>query len=113
MNKKLLLMVALFGLSTAANAASMKDLTLQALSEGSAKGEMDIQMQSVVSAQTKSSEPVYVEVSTIKRFAQQGCARLQYVISQDKVLHKTGELGPFQTSWQLNICQDGSPPSGE
>jgi len=108
-----LLMAVAMGFCASVNAASMKDLTLQALSSGSASGELDLDIQKAISTQTKSNEPVFMEITTVKQFAQEGCARLQYVIHQEKVLRKSGELAPFKTDWQINICQDGSPPSGE
>ena len=62
-------------------------------------------------AQTRSSVPVMVQVRTVKKFAEAGCARLQATLAQDAVPTQDGKRIPFVVRYELNLCRDGQPPT--
>lgn len=61
-----------------------------------------------------SSEPLRVNVTTIKKFKQRGCSRLNIQFLQDNVI-VPGETKPRnrEIDYQLNYCVDGRPPKDE
>ena len=63
------------------------------------------------SAQTRSSAPVRVQVKTLSRFAEAGCARLEATLIQDEVPTREGGRIPFAVRYEINLCRDGQPPS--
>ena len=83
-------------------------------STGTARGEFVGPFADGLKKKFQSGAPILVDVSTEKRFSQEGCSRLKMVWSQDKVVlpdskgpqRKTVEFG-------LNYCRDGMPPRPE
>jgi hypothetical protein len=103
-------------LVTAANAAesvSVKLLLLQALNapNGAAKGIIEGKEADAIHAATGASDPVRAEVSTIKKFNQEGCSRLAVKLIQPKTRTKEGDKTDFALHYELNLCRNGMPPS--
>jgi len=59
---------------------------------------------------TGSSEPVLAEVTSIKRFKQEGCKRRNVRLSQADVPTKDGKRTVLVMDYGINLCRDGSPP---
>ncbi len=79
--------------------------------EGRADGDLSGPMAAFFQSQTRSSAPIRVQVRTLKRFAQAGCARLQATLIQEEVPTREGKQIPFAVRYELNLCRDGQPPS--
>ncbi|WP_374690613.1 hypothetical protein, partial [Accumulibacter sp.] len=94
-------------------AADLKAHLLAALDapEGRSDGELSGPMAALFQAQTRSSGPVRVQVRTLRRSAQAGCARLQATLLQDEVPTREGTRVAFAVRYELNLCRDGQPPS--
>jgi len=108
-------------------AADLKAHLLAALDapEGRSDGELSGPMAALFQAQTRSSGPVRVQVRTLRRSAQAGCARLQATLLQDEVPTREGKRVAFAggvrtgegkrvafaVRYELNLCRDGQPPS--
>lgn len=61
---------------------------------------------------TRSTEPVLAQITVVKRFKQEGCARVQLDFRQEKVPTITLQSGTFVTPpIQMNLCRDGVPPA--
>ena len=57
------------------------------------------------------SGPIYIDVSTERRYSQAGCSRLKVTIWQDGVRLSTGDAPRKQTAqFGINYCRDGLPP---
>ena len=55
--------------------------------------------------------PVYIDVTTERRFAQKGCSRLKLTFWQDGVLLPRETERQKQTvEFGINYCRDGTPP---
>jgi hypothetical protein len=94
-------------------AADLKAHLLAALDspEGRSDGDLSGPMAVFFQAQTRSSAAVRVQVRTLTKFAQVGCARLQATLLQDDVPTREGQRVPFAVRYELNLCRDGQPPS--
>ena len=105
-----------FLLLTAVNAAesvSVKALLMQALNapNGAAKGIIEGKEADTVHAATGASDPIRAEVSTIKKFKQEGCSRLAVKLIQLNTPTKEGGKTDFTLNYELNLCRNGMPPS--
>ena len=80
-------------------------------SDGRSDGDISGRMAEFLKGQTRSSAPVRVQVRTLRKFAEAGCARLEATLIQDDVPTKDGKRVPFAVRYQLNLCRDGQPPS--
>jgi hypothetical protein len=103
-------------LVTAANAAesvSVKALLMQALNapNGGAKGIKEGKEADAIHAATGASKPVRAEVSTIKKFNQEGCSRLAVKLIQPNTPTKEVGKTDFALNYELNLCRNGMPPS--
>ena len=78
---------------------------------GRSDGDLSGPMAELFQAQTRSSGPVRVQVRTVRRSVQAGCARLQATLLQDEVPTREGKRVPFAVRYELNLCRDGQPPS--
>jgi hypothetical protein len=59
----------------------------------------------------KASSPIYIDVSTERRYAQAGCSRLKVLFWQEGVLLPGAPLPRKQTlEMGINYCRDGLPP---
>jgi len=103
-------------LATAANAAesfSVKALLMQALNapDGKSKGIIEGKEADAIHAATGVSDPIRAEVSTIKKFNQEGCSRLAVRLVQPNAPTKEGGKTDFALNYELNLCRNGLPPS--
>lgn len=103
-------------LVTAANAVesiSVKALLMQALNapNGAAKGIIEGKEVDAIYAATGASDPARAEVSTIKKFNQEGCSRLAVKLIQPNTPIKEGGKTDFALNYELNLCRNGMPPS--
>lgn len=103
-------------LATAASAAesfSVKTLLMRALNapDGTAKGIVEGKEADAIHAATGASDPVRAEVSTIKKFNQEGCSRLAVRLVQPNTPTKEGGKTDFSLNYELNLCRNGMPPS--
>ena len=58
-----------------------------------------------------SSGPIYIDVSTERRYSQAGCSRLKVMIWQDGVRLSAGDAPRKQgAQFGINYCRDGLPP---
>ncbi len=59
----------------------------------------------------KASGPILIDVTTLKRYAQAGCSRLNVSFSQEGV-QLAGQQGAKRHSvdFGINFCRDGQPP---
>ena len=57
------------------------------------------------------SGPIYIDVSTERRYSQAGCSRLKVTIWQDAVRLSAGDAPRKQgAQFGINYCRDGLPP---
>jgi hypothetical protein len=79
--------------------------------DGRAHGVLSGPMADAITARFKATSPVYIDVSTERRFAQQGCRRLKVSVWQDGVQLPGEPVPRLQTiDFGLNYCRDGLPP---
>jgi hypothetical protein len=78
--------------------------------DGTARGVLVGPIAEKFSETTGSNAPVVAEVTTIKRFQQEGCRRLALRLTQNDVPTKDGKRVPFTIEYGLNLCRDGNPP---
>lgn len=99
--------------ASAAESFSVKTLLMQALNapDGAAKGIVEGKEADAIHAATGASDPVRAEVSTIKKFNQEGCSRLAVRLVQPNTPTKEGGKTDFALNYELNLCQNGMPPS--
>ena len=64
-----------------------------------------------ITRQFRASSPIYIDVSTERRYAQAGCSRLKVLFWQEGVL-LPGAPSPRKQSIEMgiNYCRDGLPP---
>ncbi|WP_136415849.1 hypothetical protein [Herbaspirillum sp. ST 5-3] len=78
---------------------------------GEAYGVLTGETADAISNKFKATTPIYIDVTTIKRYAQQGCSRLKVVFWQDGVLLPGAAAPRKQTiEFGINYCRDGLPP---
>jgi len=79
--------------------------------DGRAHGVLSGPVADAITARFKATSPVYIDVSTERRLAQQGCRRLKVSFWQDGV-QLPGEPGPRRQTIDFGIdyCRDGLPP---
>lgn len=68
-----------------------------------------------ITAKFKATSPIFIDVSTLKRYSQEGCRRLRLALWQDGVV-LPGTFGANvpqrrTVAFDLNYCRDGSPPA--
>ncbi|MFZ1546222.1 MAG: hypothetical protein WAT12_03870 [Candidatus Nitrotoga sp.] len=76
-----------------------------------ARGIVEGKEADAIHAATGASDPVRAEVSTIKKFNQEGCSRLAVKLIQPNTLTKEGGKTDFALNYELNLCRNGMPPS--
>ncbi|WP_299159652.1 hypothetical protein [Accumulibacter sp.] len=94
-------------------AADLKQHLIAAIDapDGRSDGELSGRMAEFFKGQTRSPAPVRVQVTTLRKFAEAGCARLEATLIQDDVPTKDGKRIPLAVRYELNLCRDGQPPS--
>ncbi len=58
----------------------------------------------------KRYDPLRGEVTTIKRYKEEGCGRLAVKLTQPNTPTKQGTKTDFVMIFELNLCQNGMPP---
>lgn len=117
---KLSMLSVVAGLALAAQAAhaqqsDIHDAMYAALrsEQGTYKGELKGDFAALVHQKLNTTAPVFVAVSTVRAFKQQGCKRLRADITVPDVTWKdpkTGVQNSFSYRYEMNLCPDGSPP---
>ena len=99
--------------ASVAESFSVKALLMQALNapDGAAKGIVEGKEADAIHSATGASYPVRAEVSTIKKFNQEGCSRLAVRLVQPNTPTKEGGKTDFALNYELNLCRNGMPPS--
>ena len=94
-------------------AADLKQHLIAAIDapDGRSDGDLSGRMAEFFKGQTRSSSPVRVQVRTLRKFAEAGCARLEATLIQEDVPTKDGKRIPLAVRYELNLCRDGQPPS--
>ncbi len=78
---------------------------------GEAYGVLTGDTADAISKKFKARTPIYIDVTTIKRYTQQGCSRLKVLFWQDGVLLPGAAAPRKQTiEFGINYCRDGLPP---
>lgn len=116
MKKKLLCLAALSMLACAAQAAdrnTVKTLMLQALNspDGASKGIVEGAVADKIHETTGAYDTVRAEVSTLKRYKEDGCSRLAVKLIQPNTPTKEGPKTDFALNYELDLCKNGMPPS--
>ncbi len=90
----------------------LRPLLIEAIdaADGAARGVLRGPPAEVLRRRGVSSEPLEVEVTTLKVYRQPGCRRLNVRFAQRAV--RTGNEPPRDRAmaFQLNYCRDGQPP---
>jgi hypothetical protein len=78
---------------------------------GAAHGILVGDMADAITRRFKATSPIYIDVSTERRYAQPGCSRLKVSFWQEGVL-LPGTLVPRKQTIDMgiNYCRDGLPP---
>ena len=80
-------------------------------SDGQAHGILTGEMADAITKRFGATSPIYIDVTTEKRYAQAGCSRLKVTFWQDGVLLPDSEAPRRQTmDFGINYCLDGRPP---
>jgi hypothetical protein len=79
--------------------------------DGQARGVLAGELADAITTRFKSTTPIHIDVSTLKRYAQHGCRRLNVRFSQDGV-QLPGTPAPRRQTidFGINYCRDGQPP---
>lgn len=78
---------------------------------GTAQGVLTSKDAESITRHFKATGPILIDVSTVKRYAQSGCARLKLSFTQDGV-QLPGQATPRRNTvdFGINYCRDGQPP---
>ena len=78
---------------------------------GAAHGVLTGAMADAITQRFKATSPVYIDVSTERRYRQAGCSRLKVSFWQEGVL-LPGAIAPQKQiiDMEINYCRDGLPP---
>ena len=90
-----------------------RQLMLSALDapDGKAHGVLVGEVADAISKRFGATSPIYIDVTTEKRYAQPGCSRLKVTFWQDGVLLPGATTPRRQTmDFGINYCLDGRPP---
>ena len=90
-----------------------RPLLVQAIdsSEGSAYGILIGPMAEALTAKLRATSPILIDVTTLRRYKQAGCSRLNVRFLQDGVVMPGSDRPHRQTfDLGLNYCRDGQPP---
>lgn len=78
---------------------------------GEAHGRLVGKIADAIGRQFKTAEPINVDVTTLMRYAEEGCRRLSVLFSQDGVQLGQGVPAKRQTiEFGINYCRTGMPP---
>jgi hypothetical protein len=78
---------------------------------GEAHGLLVGEIADAVTQRFKGTSPIYIDVTTVRRYAQPGCRRLNVRFWQDGVQLPDAPAPRRQTvDFGINYCRDGQPP---
>lgn len=79
--------------------------------DGQAHGILTGELADAITKRFGATSPIYIDVTTEKRYAQTGCSRLKVAFWQDGVLLPGAPAPRKQTiEFGINYCLDGQPP---
>ena len=79
--------------------------------DGQAHGVLTGEMADAITRRFGATSPIFIDVTTEKRYAQPGCSRLKVTFWQDGVLLPGATTARRQTmDFGINYCLDGRPP---
>ena len=80
-------------------------------SDGQAHGVLTGEMADAITRRFGATSPIFIDVTTEKRYAQPGCSRLKVTFWQGGV-HLPGARTPRRQTMEfgINYCLDGRPP---
>lgn len=91
-----------------------RDLMVEAIDapDGSAHGVLKGEMAAAIARGFRTDAPINIDVTTLKRYRQPGCSRLNVAFTQDGV-QLPGGLGRQRrrVDFGIDYCRDGRPPS--
>ncbi|MDR1424966.1 MAG: hypothetical protein LBI92_10265 [Azoarcus sp.] len=90
-----------------------KPLLIQALNakDGEAHGVLVGEMAEAITGHFAATSPIFIDVTTLKRYRQAGCARLNVTFWQEGVRLPETKTPRRQTvEFGINYCLDGLPP---
>lgn len=90
-----------------------RPLMLAALSspQGQAHGVLTGEVADAITQRFQSTSPIYIDVTTVKRYTQAGCSRLNVMFWQEGVKLPGAAKPRRQTiEFGINYCLDGMPP---
>jgi hypothetical protein len=93
--------------------ADARKLLLAAIDapDGRAQGVLVGEAAEAITRRFNGTTAIQVEVTTVRRYAQQGCSRLNVRVWQDGVLLPAASAPRRQTiDIGINYCRDGQPP---
>lgn len=80
-------------------------------SDGQAQGILTGNVAEAITQRFNATSPVYIDVTTERRYQQAGCSRLNVLFWQEGVLLPGAKATRKQTmSFGINYCLDGLPP---
>ncbi|MBT9597010.1 MAG: hypothetical protein IV094_13590 [Vitreoscilla sp.] len=98
---------------TRVSVADARSLLVAAIDapDGQAHGVLSGQIADAITQRFKATTPIYIDVTTERRYAQAGCRRLQARFWQDGV-QLPGLAAPRRQTvdFGINYCRDGLPP---
>jgi hypothetical protein len=79
--------------------------------DGQAHGILAGELADAITQRFKATTPIYIDVTTERRYAQAGCSRLKVRFWQDGV-QVPGTAAPRRQTvdFGINYCRDGQPP---
>ncbi len=79
--------------------------------DGLAQGELVGEAARTIGQHFRSRAPLLIDVLTLRRLAQPGCARLRVSFRQEEVrLPGADAAMPRSLAFEVNFCRDGQPP---
>lgn len=100
------------GSAQASESYTVKALMMRALNSpsGIARGIIEGKEADKIHEATGSNDPLRGEVTTIKRYKEEGCSRLAVKLTQPNTPTRQGTRTDFVLNYELNLCQNGMPP---
>ncbi|MEQ7989578.1 hypothetical protein [Xanthomonas hortorum] len=109
-----LLGLASFGVAEREPVPDARPLLVAALRapDGRASGILGGELAEGIGRRFQASGAIFIDVTTVHRYVQPGCARLNVTFRQDDVLIPGAATPERQTiEFGINYCLDGSPPA--
>lgn len=109
-NKYLVLLVLALCAPVVANATNLRTLMTEAIVNGKSSGELDPKLVDLFATQTKSKEPVKINVERINQY-NKDCAELAVMTSQKLADDKDGKPQILNLMFKLPLCTNGKYPA--